>query len=428
MTEVKLNSRVCKVSSRPRKGESMSIPTVEKLKNVVRSLGGEKAFLYIAKAREVAERKKMKVISFGVGQPDIPTFDNIIEAAKKALDERFTGYTETAGIKELREAIADYLNNRYGSDVKSDEVIVTTGAKTAIFLAIASFIEPGDEVIIPDPTYPAYPEITKLFGGKPVYIPMKFDPEKGFSLDLKLFEEKISDRTKMVVLNNPHNPTGAIFRPEEVAKLLEIAKDHKLLVLVDEIYDNFVYEEGMFKSVFQLEPEWRRYVLYVNGFSKTFSMTGWRLGYLVVSKDIADYIKKLATNVYSCPPSFAQKAGIEALRSEASWRSAREMIELFKRRRDVMYEELKKIPGVEVWRSAGAFYMFPRIRGVLNRLGMDVEQFVDWLLENYGVVILPGTAFSETHVGKEFVRFSFAVDERAIIEGIERIRRAVESK
>ena len=406
----------------------MSTPITERLKPVIRSLSGEKAFLYIAKAKEIAELKKIKVISFGVGQPDIPTFKNIVNAAKKALDEGFTGYTETAGISELRKAIAEYLNKRYGSDVEVEEIIVTTGAKTAIFLAIASFIGPGDEVLIPDPTYPAYPEITKLFGGKPVYIPMKFDPENGFRLDLKLLKEKISDRVKMIILNNPHNPTGAVFRPDEISQLLDIAKDHNIIVLVDEIYDNFIYEDGVFRSVLELEREWRKYILYVNGFSKTFSMTGWRLGYIVASKDVIDHIRRLATNVYSCPPSFAQKAGIEALKSSESWQSVREMVERFRKRRDIMYEELRKIPGIEVWKSIGAFYMFPRVNTILKKLSMDVEQFVDWLLENYGVVILPGTAFSETDMGREFVRFSFAIDEKDIIEGIDRIRRAITEK
>mgnify|MGYP001770716248 CR=1 FL=1 len=401
-------------------------PINDYLKDAVRELQGEKAFTYLAKARDVAERKGIKVISFGIGQPDIPTFDNIINAAKKALDDKFTGYTETEGIRELREAIADYLNYRYHAGVRPDEVIVTTGTKTAIFLAMAAYVRPGDEVIIPDPTYPAYPELTKFFGGKPVYVSMRFNPEDGFRLDLEIIESSITPRTRAIVINNPHNPTGAIFKPEEVSKLLEIAKDYKLLVIVDEIYDNFVYEQGAFKSVLELEPEWRNYILYTNGFSKTFSMTGWRLGYLVASREVINPIKRLAANTYSCPPSIAQRAGVEALRNEASWRSSRAMIELFRRRRDVMYEELRKIPGIEVWKSAGAFYMYTRVKKILDKLGMDVERFADWLLENYGVVILPGTAFSETHMGREYVRLSFALDEKLIKEGIERIRKAVE--
>ncbi len=401
-------------------------PINDYLRDTVRELQGEKAFVYLAKAREVAEKKGIKVISFGIGQPDLPTFDNIINAAKRALDEGFTGYTETEGIRELREAITDYLNYRYHAGVRPDEVIVTTGTKTAIFLAIAAYVRPGDEVIIPDPAYPAYSELTKLFGGKPIYVAMKFDPEDGFRLDLETMENSITPRTKAIVINNPHNPTGAIFRPEEVTKLLEIAKDYKLLVVVDEIYDNFVYEQGSFKGVLELEPEWRNYVLYTNGFSKTFSMTGWRLGYLAASKEVIEPIRKLAANTYSCPPSIAQRAGVEALRNETSWKSSRAMIELFKRRRDVMYEELRKIPGIETWRSTGAFYMYPRVRKILDKLSMNVDQFADWLLENYGVVILPGTAFSETNMGRDHVRLSFALDEALIKEGIDRMRKAIE--
>jgi aspartate aminotransferase len=397
------------------------------LKESVRGLRGEDAFTYLAKAREVSERKGIKVISFGIGQPDLPTFSNIVEAAKVALDRGLTGYTETEGIRELREAIADYLNQRYHAGVKPNEVIVTTGTKTAIFLAMASYIRPGDEVIIPDPTYPAYPELTKFFGGKPVYVPLTFNLEDGFRLNLKAIEDAVSDKTRAIVLNNPHNPTGAVFRPSEVSRLLEVAKDHGLLVIVDEIYDNFLYEEGVFKGILELEPDWRRYIIYTNGFSKTFSMTGWRLGYLVASGEVIEPLRRLAANTYSCPPSIAQWAGVEALRNEASWRASKAMIELFKRRRDVMYNELRRIPGFEVWRSEGAFYMYPRVKGVLDKLNMSVEEFANWLLEEHGVVILPGTAFSESTMGKEYVRLSFALDEKLIIEGLGRVREAIEN-
>ncbi len=401
--------------------------STKELNPVIPTLGGEKAFAYLAKAKEVAARKKIKVISFGVGQPDIPTFDVIIEEAKKALDEKFTGYTETAGIKELRIAIADYLSQRYGADVDPEEIVVTTGAKTAIFIAMVAYLRPGDEVLIFDPSYPAYPQIAKLMGAKPVYVGLKFDPAKGFYIDMNDVERVVSSKTRMIVINNPHNPTGAIFDKVTLEKLIDLARKYNAILLVDEIYDNFVYEEGAFVSILQLLPrEWRDLVLYVNGFSKTFSMTGWRLGYLVVRKDVVDAIKRLAVNVYSCPPSIAQRAGIAALRSEESWKCVKEMIELFKKRRDLMYEELRKVPGFEVWRSAGAFYMFPRVEGALKKVGMDVESFAMWLLEEWGVVVLPGTAFSETELGKYFMRFSFATSERDIVEGIERIRKAIE--
>ncbi len=394
------------------------------LKDVIMGLSGERAFLYLAKANELERKKKVKIISFGLGQPDIVTFKHIREAAKRALDEGFTGYTETWGIPELRQSIAEYLNERYDAGVKAGEVIVTTGAKTAIFLAIASYISPGDEVIIPEPTYPAYAEVTKLFGGKPVYFPLDFNPEEGFRIDVRRLEELITERTKMIVLNNPHNPTGAVFRPEEVEKIAEIAKDKGILLLSDEVYDNFVYGEVKFRSVLE-DPDWRDYVLYVNGLSKTFSMTGWRLGYLVASEEVVNRIATLATNVYSCPVSFAQKGAVAAFR-EGRWDLVRNMVSLFRKRRDRMYDLLKDIYGFEVWKSAGAFYMFPRIKKLLDELEMDVEEFVEVLLTRYNVLILPGTAFSETDVGKKYVRFSFCTNIEAIEEGIKRIKQAVE--
>jgi len=386
-------------------------------------MGGGETFQYIAKAREIAETKGIEIISFGVGQPDIPTPEHIVEAAKEALDKRITGYTETAGIPKLRESIAEYLNTRYGADVKPGEIIVTTGAKTAIFLAIASYVRPGDEVIIPDPAYPAYGQVTKLFGGTPKYVPLEFEgPDKGFKLDIDAIENSLTDKTRIIVLNNPHNPTGTVFTAEEIEKIAQIAKDHRLLLLVDEIYDNFVYGEVEFRSIL-LDPDWRDYVLYVNGFSKTFSMTGWRLGYLVVREDAAKNIVKLAIHLYSCAPSFAQVAGVTALKGP--WKAVNEMIQLFKKRRDRMYELLEKISGFEVWKSTGTFYMFPRISKLLKKIGMNVREFVDYLLYNYGVVVIPGTAFSEV-VGNEYVRFSFATSIENIEKGIAKIREAVE--
>ncbi len=399
-----------------------------RLKDVVTDLRGEAAFAYIARAREVARRKGLKVISFGIGQPDIPTFDPIIEEGKRALDERFTAYTETPGIPELREAIALYLRTRYGADVSQQEVVVTPGTKTAIFMALAAVVDRDDEVIIHDPTYPAYPEVTKLFRGRPVFVPLKFEPEKGFDLDPKAIENAITERTKVIVINNPHNPTGAVFDEQSLRKVLEIAKDHRIVVVVDEIYDNFVYPPRKFVSILQLDPEWKKYVIYINGFSKTFSMTGWRLGYLVADREIIDYMKKLGVNMYSCPPSISQKAGIRALRDDVVWDYVKRMIEVFRERRDVMYEELKKVPGFEVYKGDGAFYLFPRIEKTLEMLSMDVESFVNWLIEEHGVVILPGTAFSYSEIGKKHVRFSYAVSTSSIREGVERIRRAIETK
>lgn len=399
----------------------MLTPTMN-AKEILQYLGGEAAFAYLAKAKEL-ERKGMKIFNFGIGQPDIPTFEHIINAAKEALNARFTGYTETAGIYELREAIAEYLNNRYGSDVTYSEVILTPGAKTALFLALSAYLREGDEVLVPEPSFPAYPEVTKFLGAKPIFIPLKWlGREKGFKLDLEAIENAITSKTKMIVVNNPHNPTGAVFSSDEVEWVMDLARRKGIIVLADEIYDHFIYDDVRFKSFLSF-PDWRDYVLYVNGFSKTFSMTGWRLGYLIARKEVIPRLTVLAVNIYSCATSFVQKAAVVALKE--SEESVNKMIEVFRRRRDLICSRLSEVKGFEVWPSRGAFYVFPNVSKILNELNITVEEFVNGLLINKGVVVLPGTAFPETY-GRNFIRFSFAVDFTSIEEGVKKIREYVE--
>jgi len=397
-------------------------PTIKMFKDVITSLRGEAGFRYIAKAREMV-RAGFKVINFGVGQPDIPTFQHIVNEAKKALDSGFTGYTETPGIPELRIAIAEYLNSKYRADVRADEVIVTPGAKPAIFLAIASYIEPGDEVIIPEPSFPAYPEIVRFLGAKPVYVPLKWlGGDGGFEIDLNAVENAITSKTKMIVINNPHNPTGAVFDSKQIEEIYRIAIEHGLLILADEIYDNFLYDGNRLKSFISF-TDWRDHILYVNGFSKTFSMTGWRLGYLVTRGEVASKITRLAVNIWSCATSFVQKAGVAALKG--SWDPVENMIKLFERRRNIAVEKLREIKDIEVWPCKGAFYLFPYIGSVLKTANMSSEQFVEKLIEKKHVVVLPGSVFPEK-AGAEFIRISFALSENAIIEGIERLKSFIE--
>ncbi|MEL9997629.1 MAG: pyridoxal phosphate-dependent aminotransferase [Sulfolobales archaeon] len=399
----------------------MLTPTMN-TKEILQYLGGEAAFAYLAKAKEL-EKKGMKIVNFGIGQPDIPTFEHIINAAKEALDSRFTGYTETAGIYELREAIAEYLNNRYSSDVQPSEVIVAPGAKAALFLALSAYLREGDEVLVPEPSFPAYPEVAKFLGAKPIFIPLKWlGRERGFKLDLESIERAITPKTKMIVINNPHNPTGAVFSSDEVEWVMDLARRKKIIVLADEIYDHFIYDDLKFKSFLSF-PDWRDYVLYVNGFSKTFSMTGWRLGYLIARKEVMPRLTVLAVNVYSCATSFVQKAAVVALKK--SEEDVNKMIELFRKRRDLICSRLGGVRGFEVWPSKGAFYVFPNVGKVLNELNITVEEFVNRLLISKGVVVLPGTAFPETY-GKNFIRLSFAVDFTSIEEGVKRIKEFVE--
>lgn len=399
----------------------MLTPTMN-TKEILQYLGGEAAFAYLAKAKEL-EKKGMRIVNFGIGQPDIPTFEHIIDAAKEALDSRFTGYTETAGIYELREAIAEYLNNRYSSDVQPSEIIVAPGAKAALFLALSAYLREGDEVLVPEPSFPAYPEVAKFLGAKPIFIPLKWlGRERGFKLDLESIERAITPKTKMIVINNPHNPTGAVFSSDEIEWVMDLARRKKIIVLADEIYDHFIYDDLKFKSFLSF-PDWRDYVLYVNGFSKTFSMTGWRLGYLIARKEVMPRLTVLAVNVYSCATSFVQKAAVVALKK--SEEDVNKMIELFRKRRDLICSRLDEVRGFEVWPSKGAFYVFPNVGKVLNELNITVEEFVNRLLISKGVVVLPGTAFPETY-GKNFIRLSFAVNFTSIEEGVKRIKEFVE--
>ncbi len=392
-------------------------------KALIENMLGEGGFVYIAKGRELA-KKGYRVINLSIGQPDEPTPDNVIDETIRALKiEKFTRYTETPGIPELRQAIADYLNERYGSDVRADEVIVGPGTKGVLFLAIAAYLGEGDEIIVPEPTYPVYSEAAKLFGAKPVFVSLEFNSSEGFKLDIEAIEKLITPRTKMIVINNPHNPTGAVFSEEEIDALVEIARKHRVLILADEIYDNFVYEGG-FKSLISY-PDWREWLVYTNGFSKTFSMTGWRLGYMVVKREVAQVLRRLAVNIWGCPASFVQKAGVKALRDPDTWKWVDRLVARYREMRDIMYDGLNGIRGVEVWKSRGAFYMFPRVTKLLNEINMSVEEFINYLIDNHQLIILPGSAFPADS-SKNYVRFSFATSREEIVEGVKRFREAVE--
>lgn len=386
---------------------------------------GEGGFAFIARGRELAARGH-HVVNLSIGQPDVPTPDNVIESAVHWLrDKKFTAYTETPGIPELRQAIADYLNERYGSDVDWREVVVAPGTKGAIFLALAAYLDPGDEIIVLEPSYPAYPEGAKMLNARPKFIPLRFEgSSKGFMLDIEAIEEAVTPKTKMIVVNNPHNPSGAVFTPQELDELVNIARRRKIIILADEIYDNFIYE-GRFKSLISY-PDWRDFLVYTNGFSKTFSMTGWRLGYVVVRREVAEVLSKLAVNIWGCPTSFAQKAAITALKDPETWKWVEKLSRRYAEMRTLLHSELQGVEGVEAWKSPGAFYLFPRVRKLLEKINMSVDEFVDYIINNYYLIILPGTAFPET-AGKDYVRFSFATSREAVLEGAKRFREAVEN-
>lgn len=398
----------------------MASRPVLRLSPAVEGLSGGETFAYLAKARQL-EKRGVKVINFGIGQPDFDTPAHVKKACVDALAQGLTKYTEAQGLAELREAVSESLNEAYGADVRPGNVLITPGAKMALFLSVLSYVRPGDEVVIVEPSYYSYAETVKLAGGRPVFVPLGWrGPSEGFSLDVELLERAITGRTRMVILNNPHNPTGAVPPEAAVRELIEVAIERNVVILADEVYDSFVYE-GSFYSVLR-HPEWKGYVVYVNSLSKTFAMTGWRLGYVVAHERAIDRMTKLAVNAYSCVTSFVQKAGIAALRGGRDF--TERMVSEFKKRRDLMYELLRGIEGLEVWKPAGTFYMFPRVGALLEEAGMKAEELAEYLLERHGLVVVPGSAFPDK-AGEQHLRLSFAVGEEDIKEGVLRLRRAI---
>lgn len=384
----------------------------------VLELKSAQTFAYSDMASKLAKEGR-EIISFGIGQPDFPTPQHIVDAAVKALRDGFTRYVSPPGIPELREEIARYVSAFTGAgDVKPEETIVTAGAKHAMFFAVASYVKPGDEVIIPDPSFYAYTHAVRYAGGKPVFLPLK--ENKGFTLTAEDVHEAITSKTRMIIINSPHNPTGGMLTRSDLKGILELAKEKEVIVASDEIYDHYTYEES-FMSALE-DPDWRDYVLYVNSLSKTYAMTGWRLGYLVARREAIKRFDLFTANTVSCATSFVQKAGVAALRGPQGFFKA--IIKDYRERRDVMYRELKKIPGIRVEKPAGAFYVFPNIKEILRTAGMSTAEFTITLMKETGIVVLPGSAFPST-AGEGYLRLSYALPREAMEKGLERFKESV---
>jgi aspartate aminotransferase len=362
------------------------------------------------KAKEL-QAKGMKVIQLDVGEPDFPTPINIIKAAEKAMEEGFTHYTPSLGIPELREAIANKLREENKIDVSKDNIIVTPGSKQAIFYAVMALIDEGDEVIIPTPAWSSYMEIVTLAGGKVKEVPTNND----FSLNIEKIKEVITKRTKLIIINSPNNPTGHVMDIKEIKALCDIVLDSNLFVLSDEIYEKLVYE-GKHISIASL-PNMEERTITINGFSKTYAMTGWRLGYAVAPKNIISAMNKIQQHTATCVTSFAQIAAIEALKPHTP---IAPMIEEFKRRRDYICKALEKL-SFKFVKPKGAFYVFPEIP-IDN---MNSNEFCDILLEKYGVSVTPGTAFGNYD---KHIRISYANSIENIEEAMKRIEMFINEK
>ncbi|HTK32391.1 MAG TPA: pyridoxal phosphate-dependent aminotransferase [Candidatus Saccharimonadaceae bacterium] len=358
-------------------------------------LGTETAFEVLQRARAL-EAKGKQVVHLEIGEPDFDTPKFVRDAAIAALDEGWTHYGPSAGLPEFRKVIAEQWKAERGIPCDLENVIVTPGAKPIMFFVMLALLEEGDEVLYPNPGFPIYESVAKFLNARAV--PLALREENGFDLDLKELESKITSRTKLLVLNSPHNPTGAVLKPETVEGIAALARKHSFRILSDEIYAKIQYE-GRHLSVASL-PGMADRTIVLDGFSKTYAMTGWRLGFGIMEKALAVHVARLQTNSNSCTASFVQRAGMAALTGPQA--EVHAMVEEFRTRRNVMVEGLNALPGVTCFMPRGAFYVFPNIQGT----GMKSADLAKALLEEAGVACLSGTSFG-AH-GEGYLRLSYA--------------------
>ncbi|USG99760.1 aminotransferase class I/II-fold pyridoxal phosphate-dependent enzyme [Thermococcus argininiproducens] len=370
-----------------------------------------------SKIRELFERasKMENVISLGIGEPDFDTPQNIKDAAKRALDEGWTHYTPNAGVPELRNAISEYYADHHGIEIPVQNVLVTAGAYEATYLAFESLLEDGDEVIIPDPAFVCYAEDAKVAEAKAIRLPLR--EENDFQPDPDELLELITKKTRMIVLNYPNNPTGATL-DEDIAKAIaDIAQDYNIYILSDEPYEHFLYDGAKHIPMIKYAPD---NTILANSFSKTFAMTGWRLGFTIAPEEIIRDMIKLHAYIIGNVASFVQIAGVAALREEASWKAVENMRKEYAKRRRLVLEKLKEVPYIKAFEPKGAFYVFANIR----ETGMKSEEFAEWLLDKAGVVVIPGTAFGPN--GEGYIRISYATKQENLLEAISRMKKVLE--
>jgi aspartate/methionine/tyrosine aminotransferase len=377
-------------------------------------IGVEGAFNVLVKARAL-EAQGRDIIHLEIGEPDFPTPPHIIEAAKQALDQGWTHYGPPQGLPELRQAIAAYISRTRGIRVGPEHVCVVPGGKPIIFFPMLALLEPGDEVIYPNPGFPIYESMINFLGAKPVPIPLV--EERGFSFDLNLLRDRLSAKTKMLILNSPHNPTGGVIPAADIRAIAEMVRDRDLIVLADEIYSRIYFEEAPV-SITTL-PGMLEKTIILDGFSKTYAMTGWRMGYGVMPEWLVEPVNKLMVNSNSCTASFTQRAGIAALNGPQD--DVARMIAEFRRRRDAFCAGLNALPGVRCAIPGGAFYAYPNITGTRWKS----EPLADALLQKAGLACLSGTSFGA--YGEGYLRFSIANSYENLMAAIERMRQFLSS-
>ncbi|MEM2930351.1 MAG: pyridoxal phosphate-dependent aminotransferase [Thermoproteota archaeon] len=377
---------------------------------------GESSFLVLGNAK-MLETQGRRIIHLEIGEPDFVTPVNIREAAIKALKEGETHYTPTPGTLELRRAIAEKTAQDFGVEVRFENVSVTLGSKEAIFAALASIVEDGDEVLYPNPGYQAYASGVRFFRGRPV--PVRLREEDEFRMTPEEVNRLVSDKTKAIIINSPENPTGAVLSRDDVKGIVEIAKDAGAYVISDEVYRYIVYDGLKHYSPIQFDENLENTIV-VDGFSKYYAMTGWRLGYVIVPEHLTDPLQLVLNLVTACPPSFIQIGGIEALRNGSN--AVREMVEQYAARREVVIEEVSKMRGAHMVMPRGAFYGFINVKEIIDRVGINSLELASILLKKYGVAVLHGTAMGS--FGEGYIRISYANSVENIRNGLRIISRA----
>ncbi len=371
------------------------------------------------RAKELASQG-INVIDFGPGEPDFVTPDHIREAGKAAIDDGFTRYTDSSGIVELRQAVATTYNQRYGTAFTPAQVIVGTGGKQELFNLVMALVGPGDEVVIPSPYWVSFPPQVVLAGGVPVYA--ELSEEDGFRPTAEAIERVLTDRSRVLILNSPSNPTGAVIRSEEMAKIVALCREHNIVIISDETYDFFVYDGETHVSAASWYEQNPETIVVVNSMSKTYAMTGWRIGFALGHPDLIRTIGKIQSHSTSNPCSIAQRAALHGLQSGSQ--DIAVMLQAYVKRRAWLLEALGEVPGLTCHRPGGAFYVFPRVRDLYGRGGIsDSTSLSTWLLDQARVAVVPGAAFGND----DYIRISYATSMENLREGVRRIREAVEA-
>ena len=386
---------------------------MKKLSELSKRIDGQPMFKLLDKVKKL-EHEGRDIIHFEIGDPDFETPENIVDAGIDAIKNGFTHYTSSFGLKEFRQKICETTERSRGFKPNLNQVLVTPGANIAIFYAISCIVDPGEEVIVPDPGFPTYYSIIKMCNVVPIRVPL-LESNK-FRMNPKDIENSITEKTRMIVINSPQNPTGSVMTEEEIKMTYDIAKKYDLFVYSDEIYARMIYKDSVFSSPSIFDKCLERTII-SNGFSKAFAMTGWRLGAVIGPPNVIEKMRLLLETTSSCVPPFIQKAGIEAIEGEQT--SQKNMYVEYEKRRDLIVNGINSIPELTCVTPGGAFYVFVNIK----KTGMTSETFCEYILEDSGVAMLPGTSFGQ--FGEGFIRICYAVGQNEIKDALERIKKSI---